>query len=157
MARPNRRGSGKLTAKQDEVRKLIEGGQSIVEVAELMETTPGAVKAQISRIRKLGVAISTSTTPKPPTPTPTRKRRGRKAPKPAAASDELTPVRPRMSIEEHVGAELTRIEERLATVGETLTNLTAEQGNLSDRKGRLEAARAELTPGSGNPALAVVA
>lgn len=147
--RATKRGPGKLTAKQDEVKKLLDSGQTIVEVAELMDTTPGAIKAQISRMKKIGVKIATSGGRSVTAPASAQAAR---ANRPAVVAE----APPEMSVEDHLGIELARVDDRLTTVGELLRTLGEEQGELTDRKGRLEAARAELAPG-GRPALAVVA
>lgn len=148
--RTTKRGPGKLTAKQDEVKKLLDSGQTIVEVAELMDTTPGAIKAQISRMKRIGVKIATSGGRSITAPASAQAARANRSP---AVADGAPPE---MSVEDHLGIELARVDDRLTTVGELLRTLGEEQGELTDRKGRLEAARAELAPG-GRPALAVVA
>lgn len=148
--RTTKRGPGKLTAKQDEVKKLLDSGQTIVEVAELMDTTPGAIKAQISRMKKIGVKIATSGGRS--VTAPASAQQAARANRSPAVVDEAA----EMSVEDHLGIELARVDDRLTTVGEMLRTLGKEQDELTDRKGRLEAARAELAPG-GRPALAVVA
>ena len=133
--------SGKLTPKQDEVKRLIENGQSIEQVADLMETSPNAIKAQITRIRALGVKIDVP---------------GRT---PADAHEEAAQAivaAATKSVEEHIDSELKFTDERLAVVGETLADLTQERAELDERKARLEQARSALTTKS-PPALSAVA
>lgn len=137
----SKRGGGKLTAKQDEVRKLLESGQSIVEVAELMETTAGAVKAQVSRIRKAGVTVSI-----------TAPRREAATASPKDPSRTVSTV----SVEDHLKAELERVSDRLVEVGELSGALAQESDELTERKARLEQARSALTSPT-KPALAAVA
>lgn len=133
--RRTRRGTttkGKPTAKQEEVKRLLEAGQSIVEIADLMETTPGAVKAQISRLRKLGVKVA-----------PTDHGRSTEPQAPLAPEPERAPAS-EQSVEEHIASELAEADERVTVIETTVAALEGERTTLSERKGRLEAAQAEL-------------
>lgn len=140
MARTKR---GKLSEKQDDVKRLLEAHRSIEEIAQLMETTPNAIKAQISRINNKGYNLSTEN--------------GRLTTTDAEAPS--APVKPPAtvtSVEGHIESELERISSRLVTVETDLTNLTTEQGDLTERRERLEQARTSLIGGD-RPALAAVA
>lgn len=127
---------GKLTPKQAEIKSLLGINQSIVQIAELMDTTPGAVKAQISRMRKNGHSI----------------------PRVAAAVAAPTPSRTvdKTSVEAHIDGELTAVDERLATIDETMHSLNGEHRDLSERRERLRKAWEALTPETSKPQLAAV-
>lgn len=122
-----------LTAKQDEVRKLLGAGQSTEQIAELMETTPGAIKAQISRMRRAGVKLDKPARTAAAVATD---------PRTAVPRDESPAVV--QSVEDHLATELGRVSDRLANIGETLDALTAEQTTLRERQQRLEQARSAL-------------
>lgn len=130
---------GKLSAKQDEVMKLLDAGQAIPEIAALMDTTPNAIKAQITRMREKGYAISTVN--------------GRTTEAPVIAPIKATPTT--TSVEGHIDSEIERVSSRLVTVEESLTSLTGEQGELSERRERLEVARTALV-GAQAPARAAL-
>lgn len=141
MARTKR---GKLSAKQDEVMKLLDAGQTIPDIASLMDTTPNAIKAQISRMRAKGHTISTVN--------------GRTT-EPSRA-EETAPVRGSVSagsVESHIESEVERVSNRLVTVEASLTDLTKEEHELTERRDRLEAARSSLGGTNPRPALAAVA
>lgn len=130
----------KLTTKQEEVRQLLGANQTIEEIADLMETTPRAIKAQITRIRSAGVKVNIAAAKAPVKATRDR---------PKAVTIEPG------SVEEHIAGELTRVSDRLIVIRETILDLDTEQETLGERLLRLEQARTALSPTE--PKLAAVA
>lgn len=118
-----------LTEKQEQVKSLLENGQTVEEVAELMDSTPRAINAQVSRIHSRGHFIRTR--------------------RDEAEAGPLT-------VEAHIESELQQTTARLEEIADSIAKLSEEQTTLQVRSGALSDAGNALRVSTGKPRLAAV-
>lgn len=127
-ATQNENSGAALTAKQDEVRRLIANGQSVETIAELMDTTPRVVRAQITRIRGLGISVEEPVV-------------AAERPSAALAAKNGNTAADAPTVEGVLDAELLSLGDRLDQVERLLESARVEGDVVRERKERLEKAR----------------
>lgn len=133
----------KLSAKQEEIKDLIAAKPDITadEIAKEMETSPGAIHQQMTRMRSIGAL-------------PKTRRRGKNTRRRARIAASASPAPERaakpsdngaVSLEDHLTSELDGTVGRLGEVERLQTELALEAAELDERRKRLHAAQEALS------------
>jgi predicted ArsR family transcriptional regulator len=133
-----------MTERQKEIKRLLDGGAEVGEIAELLHTSAQAIHNQMSRMRAAGYL-------------PKAKRGGRRVAASASASAPTRDVAippPEVAaraasngsrtVEEHLATELNGVITRLDEISNETAALAEEDGRLQSRRERLEAATKAL-------------
>lgn len=143
----------KPSPRQQEILDLMKGQPGITpgEIADVLDTTPGAIYQQLSRLRNLKLLPKATASQRgkllaPATPT-----------RVTGPSASETASNGHISLEDHLNQELTGVTERIEEIvteraeieaerQQRLDALASEEGGLTERQKRLDAAQKALVP-----------
>lgn len=127
--------TGKLTDRQKEIKRLMTANPeiSVPEIAETLDASTGSIYQHIGRMRKSGHLPKVGRPrPRPVMPEPLV---------PPAATNGHAPA---ATLEELLSEELGQTTARLESIAAEREKLTDEEGTLTQRRARLDAAQQAL-------------